>query len=57
MTDVRQEALKFFQSKLKRAQINLENAKKRGDTTAAGNIERKIKIYNYTISIIECERE
>ena len=48
-TELNQDAIRFYQGLLKRAAVNLKNAKDRNDTRAVSNIERKISIYNYTL--------
>lgn len=47
--ELNQDAIHFYQGLLKRATVNLKNAKDRNDTRAVSNIERKIDIYNYTL--------
>lgn len=47
--ELNQDAIRFYQGLLKRAAVNLKNAKDRNDTRAVSNIERKISIYNYTL--------
>lgn len=47
--ELNQDAIRFYQGLLKRAVVNLKNAKDRNDTRAVSNIERKIGIYNYTL--------
>lgn len=43
--------IRFNKAQLTRARNNLFNAQKRGDRKAAANIQRKITIYQYTISM------
>lgn len=47
--ELNQDAIRFYQGLLKRAAVNLKNAKDRNDTRAVSNIGRKINIYNYTL--------
>lgn len=47
--ELNQDAIRFYQGLLKRAAVNLKNAKDRNDTRAVSNIERKISIYSYTL--------
>lgn len=47
--ELNQDAIRFYQGLLKRAAVNLKNAKDRNDARAVSNIERKISIYNYTL--------
>lgn len=47
------EVVRFNRALLNRAKGNLINAQQRGDSKAAANIERKIAIYEYTISMAE----
>lgn len=49
----RNDCIRHFQVLERRAQINLENAIKRGDTKAIANINRKIEIYQFTIGLLE----
>lgn len=46
------DSIHFFQSRLRRAEINLEDARNRRDTRAANNIQRKIDIYHYVLGIL-----
>lgn len=45
--------IRYNKAALKRAQTNLVNAQSRRDHRAVSNIQRKIKIYQATISIAE----
>lgn len=47
------EAIKFYKTQLKRCKINLNGAKQRNDNKAVENIERKIRIYKYTIEVLK----
>lgn len=47
--ELNQDAIRFYQGLLKRATVNLKNARDRNDTRAVSNIKRKIGIYNYTL--------
>lgn len=46
------EAIKFYKTQLNRCRINLFAAKQRNDTKAVENIERKIRIFEYTLEIL-----
>lgn len=48
-----QDAIKFYKTQLKRCQINLFAAKQRNDMKAVQNIERKIRIYEYTVEVLK----
>lgn len=48
-----EDIIKFNMRNCKRAQQNLINAEKRGDSKAVTNIKRKIAIYQATISVAE----
>lgn len=45
--------VRFNRAQLKRAIVNLSNAQKRKDEKAVVNIQRKILLYESTISIVE----
>lgn len=47
------EAIKFFKIQLNRCKINLQGARDRRDQRAAANIQRKIEIYQFTISALQ----
>lgn len=47
-----QEAIKYYNLQLSRAEINLANAESRGDVRAVNNIQRKIRIYKFTIDFL-----
>lgn len=44
--------IRYNKAQLKRANLNLDNAEKRGDTRAVKNILRKIGIYELTIELV-----
>lgn len=46
------EAIKFYKTQLNRCRINLFAARQRSDTKAVENIERKMRIYEYTIEVL-----
>lgn len=46
------EAIKFYKVQLNRCKINLQGAKDRRDERAAGNIQHKMEIYEYTIKVL-----
>lgn len=48
-----EDIIKFNTKNCKRAQQNLINAEKRGDSKAVANIKRKIAVYQATISVAE----
>lgn len=48
------DVIRFNRAHLRRAKTNLINAQKRRDTKAVANIQRKIALYKYTISLAEC---
>ena len=48
------DVIRFNKAHLRRAKTNLANAQKRRDTRAVANIQRKIALYKYTISLAEC---
>lgn len=45
--------IRFYNGLLNRAEINLKDAQKRGDTRAEENIKRKISIYRYTVDVLK----
>ena len=47
------DVVRFNKTQLERAKNNLLNAQKRGDNTAATNIQRKISIYQHTIELAQ----
>lgn len=47
------DVIRFNRIQLKRAKINLENAKNRRDNRAVANIQRKIAIYDWTIRVVQ----
>lgn len=47
------DVVRFNKAQLVRAKNNLFNAQKRGDKKAVANIQRKIAIYQYTISMAQ----
>lgn len=47
------DVVRFNKTQLERAKNNLLNAQKRGDNTAATNIQRKIAIYQNTIAMAQ----
>lgn len=47
------DVVRFNKTQLERAKNNLLNAQKRGDSTAATNIQRKIAIYQNTIAMAQ----
>ena len=47
------EAIKYYKTQLNRCRINLFAAKQRNDVKAAENIERKIRIYEYTVQVLK----
>ena len=53
MIDINKDAIRFYQGMLKRSQINLGDAKTRNDKKAVKNIERKIKIFEYTLEMLK----
>ena len=46
------DAIKFYKTQLNRCRINLFVAKQRNDVKAVQNIERKIRIFEYTLEIL-----
>lgn len=46
------EAIQYYNTQLSRAEINLANAEARGDVRAVNNIQRKIRIYKFTIDFL-----
>lgn len=51
------EAIKFYQVQLNRCKINLRGAQDRQDERAASNIQHKMEIYEYTISVLSGTEE
>ena len=47
------DVVRFNKTQLERAKNNLLNAQKRGDNTAATNIQRKMAIYQHTIELAQ----
>ena len=47
------EVIKFYKTQLNRCRINLFAAKQRNDVKAVENIERKMRIYEYTIEVLK----
>lgn len=47
------DVIRFNKARLRRAKINLENARNRRDIKAAANIQRKIAIYQWTIQMAQ----
>lgn len=47
------DVIKFNKAQIRRAKVNLENAKNRRDARAVANIRRKIAVYELTISMAE----
>jgi hypothetical protein len=51
--DKAKDAIKYYKTQLNRCRINLFAARQRNDTKAVENIERKIRIYEYTIEVLK----
>lgn len=49
------EVLKFCRVQIRRCAVNLENAKKRGDTTAVAHLERKLAVYQYLYQQVDMD--
>ena len=47
----KQEVEAFLRLHIKRCQVNLANAKDRGDTRAKANLERKLAVYEYLMQM------
>ena len=47
------DVIRFNRVQLRRAQLNLTNAQRRKDTSAVANIQKKIALYQYTISMAQ----
>lgn len=51
-----EDVIRYNRSLLRKAEANLANAKRRGDSIAEGNIIRKMELYKFTIHIAELYR-
>lgn len=47
------EAIQFFRTQLSRCKINLKGARDRKDEKAINNIQHKMEIYQYVLSILK----
>lgn len=47
------EAIKFYRVQINRCRINLFTAEQRNDVKAVENIERKIRIFEYTVEVLK----
>lgn len=51
-----EEALAFCRLHIKRCNMNLANAKDRGDKRAIINLERKLAVYEYLYKVVDAQR-
>lgn len=49
-----EDVLRYNRAQLRKALINLTQAERRNDTEAATNIQRKVKLFEYTINMVQC---
>ena len=53
----KQEAEAFLRLHIKRCQVNLANAKDRGDNRAKAHLERKLAVYEYLMRVVAERQE
>ena len=53
----KQEAEAFLRLNIKRCQVNLANAKDRGDNRAKAHLERKLAVYEYLMRVLAERQE